>query len=88
MVPRTLSANFNDIDPKLPEFLLHLHQFFIGLNTSRILSQLVPEGVPQLNKGAFFTDWTGPFNTGAMKLGSFQQIRISVAGINFSTVES
>jgi len=72
MIPRTLSADLNHVDTELPEFLLHLGQLFIGLNASRILSQLVPEGVPQLHEGALLADWTGSFNPGAVKLGSFQ----------------
>lgn len=88
MIPRTLSADFNNVDTELPEFLLHLRQLFIGLNTPGILSQLVPEGISQLHKGATFADRTSPFNAGTMKLGGFQQVRISIASINFSTEES
>jgi hypothetical protein len=49
MVPTTVVADFHLIDPELTELRLHLTQLLKALQSTRVLTELIPEGVAKFD---------------------------------------
>lgn len=72
MVPRALPADFDHVNPKFSEFLLHFKKFLVGLDPSGILPQLITEGVFKFDQRFLPAHWTGPICWGPVEFGSLQ----------------
>lgn len=85
MVPTTVVADFHLIDPELTELRLHLTQLLKALQSTRVLTELIAEGIAKFDHLSRLTDRARSIGLLAVEFRRSPKIRVGITGIHRTT---